>query len=251
MLILAIYYTLADVVLLAQCLYYKGFSLQDEMPAGEDAQAAGDGHANERTGLLPAPGNNGVESQADSHHPLFTTVVGHHAVASSFLHPSVDSSHLSPAMPFVESAPKATRRRVSRLQSVLFNMVSVVMVCMAGIVGWWISVRSSKNYGVHQPDEEGPPKMDVLGQIFGYLCAVMYLGSRFPQILLNFRRKSTEGVSLLFFLFACIGNSTYVLSILAYTPVCEKRNGKCHPGEASQLYWWYILVNLSWLLVST
>jgi uncharacterized protein with PQ loop repeat len=102
--------------------------------------------------------------------------------------------------------------------------------------------------------------MDTLGQMFGYLCAVFYLGSRLPQLLLNFRRKSTEGVSLLFFLFACIGNMTYVLSILAYSPVCRhpseavavslvphQSHVRCRPGEAAAIYGRYILVNLSWL----
>jgi hypothetical protein len=105
--------------------------------------------------------------------------------------------------------------------------------------------------------------MDTLGQVFGYLCAAFYLGSRLPQLLLNFRRKSTEGVSLLFFLFACIGNLTYVLSILAYSPVCRgsseavtvrlashHSHPRCRPGEAAAIYGRYILVNLSWLIGS-
>lgn len=54
---------------------------------------------------------------------------------------------------------------------------------------------------------------------------------------------------MLFFLFACIGNLTYVLSIFAYKPVCEVP-GKCRPGEAVGIYWRYILVNLSWLFGS-
>jgi hypothetical protein len=65
-------------------------------------------------------------------------------------------------------------------------------------------------------------------------------------LLLNYRRKSTEGVSLLFFLFACIGNLTYDLSIFAYSPICDDP-GHCKPGEASGLYWRYILVNFSWI----
>ncbi|CRK25504.1 hypothetical protein BN1723_013587 [Verticillium longisporum] len=63
-----------------------------------------------------------------------------------------------------------------------------------------------------------------------------------PFILLNYRRKSTEGVSMLFFLFACLGNLTYVLSIFAYDPHCGRHG--CAPGRG---YARYILVNLSWL----
>jgi solute carrier family 66 (lysosomal lysine-arginine transporter), member 1 len=53
---------------------------------------------------------------------------------------------------------------------------------------------------------------------------------------------------MLFFLFACIGNLTYVLSIFAYKPQC--RTKVCDPGEAPRVYARYILVNLSWLLGS-
>jgi len=54
---------------------------------------------------------------------------------------------------------------------------------------------------------------------------------------------------MLFFLFACIGNATYVLSIMAYNPVC-KEIGHCEPGESGNLYYRYFLTNLSWLLGS-
>ena len=81
-------------------------------------------------------------------------------------------------------------------------------------------------------DTPNDPEIEIstLGQIFGWGCAVLYLGSRIPQVVKNFRRKSTEGLSLLFFLFACLGNITYVLSILSLS--LEPR---------------YLLVNLSWL----
>lgn len=56
---------------------------------------------------------------------------------------------------------------------------------------------------------------------------------------------------MLFFLFACIGNLTYVLSIFAYDPSAACRwPGKCSQGEAGAIYARYILVNLSWLLGS-
>lgn len=78
-----------------------------------------------------------------------------------------------------------------------------------------------------------------------------------PQLLLNYRRKSTEGVSILFFLFACVGNLTYVMSILAYEPGCARvadvigkgRRG-CGDGEWDREYGRYMLVNTSWLVGS-
>ena len=52
---------------------------------------------------------------------------------------------------------------------------------------------------------------------------------------------------MLFFLFACIGNLTYVLSIFAYEAHCSGKHGKCAKGEAARIYGRYILVNASWL----
>ena len=55
---------------------------------------------------------------------------------------------------------------------------------------------------------------------------------------------------MLFFLFACIGNLTYVLSIFAYDAECSGKHGKCAKGEAASIYGRYILVNASWLIGS-
>lgn len=97
------------------------------------------------------------------------------------------------------------------------------------------------------PDE---PRIefDILGQVFGYLCAVLYLASRIPQIYLNYQKKTVHGLSLLFFLFACLGNLTYAISIIGYVPN-DLDNGAWTP-EISRKYWTYITINASWLLGS-
>lgn len=240
--ILAVYYTIADIVLLGQCFYYRGFTWRDEVipPAKRPTE-----EPSERTCLL--------------HPENYDTPVLRERRSSSWS--NVDATHLSPATPLIDarkpSDPPAVENQKSttRLQATLFNTFAVLMVCAAGFLGWWISSRSQggPHYG-HSPTDEHLPKEedDVLqfsiwGQIFGYLCAVLYLGSRVPQILLNYRRKSTDGVSILFFLFACIGNLTYVLSIFAFESKCLGQDGKCESGEASHIYGRYILLNASWL----
>lgn len=105
----------------------------------------------------------------------------------------------------------------------------MLAVVISGILGFYLS----RMYGPsvpHDSPEDGIIEISPLGQIFGWGCAILYLGSRIPQVAKNFRRKSTEGLSLLFFLFACLGNITYVLSILS-----------------ASLDPMYILANLSWL----
>ena len=280
MIILAVYYTLADIVLLGQCFYYRGFNLKDELsssPSPElsitigtsdvEGSAESQSTPTERTSLLPKSYGNGHQDHAGSasgqnsqdEHPS-----GRRHSATSFHDIFQSSAHLSPATPFIEPpsdlahirAERARRRRISALQSILFNLTAVALVCAAGVLGWYVSPAAKSS-----SSEPEPLTLDLFGQVFGYFCAVLYLGSRLPQLLLNYRRKSTDGVSLLFFLFACIGNLTYVLSILAYSPVCSggsseevmghhRHGAKCRQGEVAALYGRYVLVNLSWLVGS-
>ncbi|KAI1104669.1 PQ-loop-domain-containing protein [Jackrogersella minutella] len=221
MLILAIYYTIADFVLLSQCFYYKGFTWKDELPPSQPKPSTVPviGEPTERTGLL-SDHLNGRERRGSGW------------------------SHLSPAVPLVSEPPIIPPPTPTRLQSIIWNSVAMLMVCVAGVVGWFLSRQYSKTQ-TDSPAGEGLPSLDLWGQIFGWLCAILYLGSRLPQLLLNWRRKSTEGVSILFFLFACLGNLTYVLSIFAYDPRCAESH--CQPGESERIYGRYILVNLSWL----
>lgn len=254
MVILAIYYTIADIVLLSQCFYYRGFTWRDEVvppPAKPRTRRLGD--PDERTGLLSAsavPLAPTATSSSSSHehpHP-------HHHQAPDW---SSNLSHLSPAVPLVSDAPEPSPPPPppTGLQTAAFNTLAVLMVCGAGVGGWFLS-RGSPLPGEEAPpgpggdgDGDGALAFNVWGQVFGWLCAVLYLGSRLPQLLLNWRRKSTEGVSMLFFLFACLGNLTYVLSIFAFEPRCRAGGpgAKCLPGEAGRIYGRYMLVNLSWL----
>ncbi|KAI5287074.1 hypothetical protein KEM52_001768, partial [Ascosphaera acerosa] len=167
---------------------------------------------------------------------------------------------------------------------VVFNFFAIALVCAAGWLGWYISSGSKPGRRTDLPlpgpggDDDGNGngspggrngrdelQLDPLGQTFGYFCTALYLGSRVPQLLLNYHRKSTEGISLLFFLFACIGNLTFVLSIAAYSPVCDAQLQRrlspnptqpnddapaCRPGEKYELYMRYMLVNAPWLLGS-
>ncbi|KAI1467074.1 PQ-loop-domain-containing protein [Daldinia caldariorum] len=224
MLILAIYYTIADFVLLAQCFYYKGFTWRDELPSSKPkpSNVVAVSEPTERTGLL-----NGHFEERERR--------------------GSDWSHLNPTVPMVSEIPVPPPPAPTKLQSIIWNSVAVLMVCVAGVLGWLLS-RQYSNSQPDSPADEGLPSFDVLGQIFGWLCALLYLGSRLPQLLLNWRRKSTEGVSILFFLFACLGNLTYVLSILAYEPHCA--GPRCQPGEAERIYGRYILINSSWLVGS-
>ena len=254
MIILAIYYTLADIVLLLQCFYYRGFTLSDEVKP-KPSERTHDDTDPERRPLLNG-NDNDASSPRETRH---STSERRESSLARLRQRLADGTRLSPATP-LHDAPKLTDppsiqhiKPYTMLQTAAFNTVAILLVCTAGIFGWWLSTRTGHNrrHRKHEVEQQAAAlEFDMLGQVFGYLCAIFYLGSRVPQLLLNYRRKSTEGVSLLFFLFACIGNLTYDMSIFAYdpTPLCEERGiGHCGPGEASSIYARYIAVNASWI----
>jgi len=280
MTILAVYYTFADLVLLGQCFYYRGWTLSD-LPTEE---AIEEEEEDEERPLLwrdePASPRHRNLSAADADTRRPST----HSRGSFNDHlRAVDGTHLSPATPLLpaskatDTPPSHTLKHTSTLSSILYNTSALLLVCAAGVFGWWLSARSSHpQYPHHHHSKPSPTTsnselhLNLWGQIFGYLCAALYLGSRIPQLLLNHRRKSTEGVSMLFFLFACVGNLTYVLSIVAYEPSCARvaavggvggvggagggvggdASEGCGEGEWGAGYARYMLVNASWLVGS-
>ncbi|KAJ3388486.1 hypothetical protein HDU92_001445 [Lobulomyces angularis] len=70
-----------------------------------------------------------------------------------------------------------------------------------------------------------------LGDIFGYTSIVLFILARFPQIFQNYKNKSVEGLEILMFYFALLGNFTFSVSILLESIEYE-----------------YIKRNLPWLL---
>lgn len=51
----------------------------------------------------------------------------------------------------------------------------------------------------------------LLPQIFGWFSAILYIGSRVPQLIKNWRQQSTEGLSPGMFICAVFGNFFYAL----------------------------------------
>ncbi|KAH6604289.1 pq loop repeat [Trichoderma cornu-damae] len=232
MIILAIYYTIADLVLLAQLFYYRGFTWRDE-PIPSPPKTNGNASASAE-----------AAAEVDEYSALIARVEqhGHHGHRGRR---GSDWSGFSPAVPHLPEPPSTPQPPPTALQTVAWNSVVITMVCAAGVAGWFLGERAS---GGDKPPAEGGDnslEFNTLGQVFGYICAALYIASRLPQLILNWRRKTTEGLSMLFFLFACLGNVTYVLSIIVYEPRCGKE--ACEPHEARRLYGRYMLVNLSWL----
>lgn len=206
MIVLALYYTFADVVLLWQCLIYG----HDKGTEVDPIHLSPANPMNEQEPLLDSVLSDGTSSSQNNQVYVdtesennFNDIDGINLTTSC----SDDSSH-----------------------EILYNILMVLLVCFAGVGGWYFDGRSTHHSAPPSDDEL---EFNPLAQVFGWLCTLLYLGSRIPQIILNYERKSCEGISFLFFLFACLGNITYVISILSVST-----------GQR------YILINLPWLLGS-
>jgi len=113
---------------------------------------------------------------------------------------------------------------------------AVLLVIASGFISWWISIHSNIRGKVPQNPSE-PEASEWKIQIVGWTSAVLYLGSRVPQIFKNFKTKC-EGLSPALFLFAIAGNLTYSLSICAASTEREYliRNGSWLAGSALTVF---------------
>ncbi|XP_028761373.1 uncharacterized protein LOC114719959 isoform X2 [Neltuma alba] len=84
--------------------------------------------------------------------------------------------------------------------------------------------------GVQLPEHDSEGSSGI-GVLLGWAMAALYMSGRLPQIHLNIKRGNVEGLNPLMFLFALIGNGTYVGSILV-----------------SSMEWSKIRPNLPWLV---
>lgn len=76
---------------------------------------------------------------------------------------------------------------------------------------------------------------DYAGQILAWACTAVYISSRFPQLLKNYRRKSVDGISPLLFASAFLGNLMYTLSILSSCNYLSRSRSQFLIAEAPYL----------------
>jgi solute carrier family 66 (lysosomal lysine-arginine transporter), member 1 len=191
MIILAIYYTLADIVLLLQCFYYRGFTLRDPRPDKDSAQGNGgaaSGQATERTPLI-ANGHAGSTPERPAN-AADLDPTSRARSQSSFRErfASLDGTHFSPATPLHPQTKDADDIEFIKpsqprtwTQAIFFNSTAILLVIAAGIAGYYLSPATPPHHHHHKTPADaqaGSLAFSLWGQIFGYVCAVLYLASR-------------------------------------------------------------------------
>uniref|UniRef100_A0A5K3ESM8 PQ-loop repeat family protein / transmembrane family protein n=1 Tax=Mesocestoides corti TaxID=53468 RepID=A0A5K3ESM8_MESCO len=75
-----------------------------------------------------------------------------------------------------------------------------------------LSLESKTPFFV-SPQPLFPNKESLVGYVLGWISATVYLSSRLPQIIKNWKRGTTEGLSPIVFVLSVIGNLAYGLQI--------------------------------------
>ncbi|GAA6004181.1 hypothetical protein JCM10207_002469 [Rhodosporidiobolus poonsookiae] len=168
--ILALYYTACDLILLGQKAYYqRKRRLHPELYAPPPSDPL--------SPIAAAPGSSTSEQT-----PLLSSFSAH----------APSAPPLSPAL--------------QRAKDLLSYAGGFVLVLVVGGIAYAASEGMDKK-------GRAVEEWDTTAQVFGWISAFLYLGSRLPQLALN-RKTKCAGLSLLMFAFAVCGNTTYVASIL-------------------------------------
>ncbi|KAF4633562.1 hypothetical protein G7Y89_g4547 [Cudoniella acicularis] len=187
---LAIYFCIADFVLISQCLYYKHRNFRERKPSVVSV-------GSEQEPLLTRRGSSDIG------------LPGSHRRRSSARSGFDRRDSMTKVLEDEEPGEDNAWVR---------NTLSILGVIAVGTAGWAIAWQAGVWLPTPEEGELPAASQDALGaKILGYTSAVCYLGARIPQIYKNFQEKSCEGLSLLFFLLSLMGNITYGASIICHS----------------------------------
>ncbi|KAH8697153.1 vacuolar membrane PQ loop repeat protein [Talaromyces proteolyticus] len=211
---IAVYFCIADGVLITQCLYYNIRNARREQR--RNSRQSSIETPTPTTPLLGRRFSDEISIPGSRRRRSSASVRGNQRRASY-----AD-----------DTLAKIVEENDSGAKVWIKNVLSVLAIIIIGAGGWAIAWQT----GLWKPTpqkQSGGDQIAPGAQVLGYFSAVCYLGARLPQIFKNFREKSCEGLSLLFFILSLLGNLTYGAGILAHSTQKD-----------------YFLTNLPWLIGS-
>ena len=149
MIALAVYFCIADVVLLAQCLYYRS--------------------RNSKKADAPP-----VVPENDPRQPLLNRRTSDIGLPGSRRRSTISRKSLNGAIPSEIVAEPQTGVKLARIW--VKNTIFLLFICTLGVAGWVVAWQT----GLWEPDLEddqvGTEENKVGAVVLGYLSAVCYLG---------------------------------------------------------------------------
>ncbi len=145
---LALYFCVADAILIAQCLYYNTINAREKRPSVSimsDSENLNQPLLHQTTSDIGLPGSRRRSSASQGRR---------------------NSSLRSTSLPIDPKESDVRRPWVK-------NALSIFLVCAAGAAGWAIAWR----FGLWKPEiDSGANDVAVGAEVLGYLSAVAYLG---------------------------------------------------------------------------
>uniref|UniRef100_A0A1D1YUT7 Protein RTC2 n=1 Tax=Anthurium amnicola TaxID=1678845 RepID=A0A1D1YUT7_9ARAE len=102
-----------------------------------------------------------------------------------------------------------------------FITISASLPFQTRALMWGHLIMQSSGNSVQETGTESNP----YGLWLGWIMATIYMGGRLPQIFLNIKRGSVEGLNPLMFMLALLANATYVGSILVRSMEWKRMKG--------------------------
>jgi uncharacterized protein with PQ loop repeat len=183
---LAMYFCVADVVLISQCLYYNTLN------ARRAARHSRRRHSSALT----------TETDGDDAFPADEEPLLNRRRSSSIGLPGSHRRH-SMSLRHAESSNMDALTRIITGEDDtpdsnpwLHNTLSLLAVWVVGAAGWFVSYRMGAwDAAPDLGDPEAQGVDSIIGMSLGYFSALCYLCARIPQIVKNWREKSCEGMS--------------------------------------------------------
>lgn len=186
---IAIYFCIADGVLIGQCLYYGIRNKRREAKRMLRESSVSEADLQQR------------EEDREEEPLLSRQRTGSYTIPGSM---ERRSSGLS-ARSRRRSSPAAQQARNEVLAKILEesdengvrlwfkNILSVLAIIVVGAVGWGIAYGTGAWKPTPMEKDIEVEEMAAGAQVLGYASAVAYLGARIPQIIKNARERSCEG----------------------------------------------------------
>jgi uncharacterized protein with PQ loop repeat len=201
---IAVYFCIADGVLIGQCVYYGIRNKRREarrMLRGSSSAGVESGGV----GTAAGAGAGGVgDDEVGENEPLLTRErSGSYTIPGSMERRSSQMSVRSRR----RTGSSAQQARNEQLAKILEesdengarlwmkNMLSVLAIILVGTCGWGAAYGTGAWKPTPLVKDVEVEEMATGALVLGYASAVAYLGARIPQIIKNWREKSCEGQS--------------------------------------------------------
>ncbi|CAM6030848.1 unnamed protein product [Sphagnum balticum] len=226
---MAMLYTITTLVLVSQTIYYDHvmWRFQGTIHEAADETIETSKIPSRQTTSItvpqahPSPGRDLYYTSARSLASSYVPTVGSYGVGSrgGSAGGHMSSSYLLPHLGSITSDPLVVGSHPVRARSGPLPKAHAIKLITISFHGWFglcmqISSVLDRSHQHSVPFGLLGEEISPLGEVFGWMMAVIYMGGRLPQILLNIKRGTAEGLNPLMFMFALVGNITYVGSIL-------------------------------------